>query len=83
MNHRSRYYSTRSDSVMSSGTRGFEPTTYVDAAAYLNVTDTAQLTFNAINLTNQKETQFWGQNRYLYNQTQSGTTYLLGFGFKF
>jgi len=83
MNHRSRYYSTRSDSVMSSGTRGFEPTTYVDAAAYLNVTDKAQLTFNAINLTNQKETQFWGQNRYLYNQTQSGTTYLLGFGFKF
>jgi TonB-dependent receptor len=83
LNHRSRYYTQRSDSVMSAGTRGFEPTTYVDAAAYLNVNSALQLTFNAINLTNQKDTQFWGQNRYLYNQTQSGATYMLGFGFKF
>lgn len=83
LNHRSRYYTQRSDSVMSAGTRGFEPTTYVDAAAYLNVNSALQLTFNAVNLTNQKDTQFWGQNRYLYNQTQSGATYMLGFGFKF
>ena len=49
----------------------------------MNVTDGIQLTLNAINLTNQKDTQFWGQNRYLYNQTQSGTTYMAGFSFKF
>lgn len=83
LNHRSRYYTSRNATVMSSGTQGFEATSYVDAAAYLNVTDKLQVTFNAINLTNQKDTQFWGQNRYLYNQTQSGATYMLGFGFKF
>ncbi|WP_010218214.1 TonB-dependent receptor [Sphingomonas sp. PAMC 26621] len=83
LNQRSRYYTSRSATVMSSGTQGFEATTYVDAAAYLNVNSALQLTFNAVNLTNQKDTQFWGQNRYLYNQTQSGATYMLGFGFKF
>ncbi|WP_258046459.1 TonB-dependent receptor [Sphingomonas folli] len=83
VSHRTRYYTGRSDEVMNAGTRGFEGTTYVDAAAFVNLTAGVQLTFNAINLTNQKETQFWGQNRYLYNQTQSGTTYMGGFSFKF
>jgi iron complex outermembrane receptor protein len=83
MNHRSRYYTQRSDSPISSGTQGYEATTYVDAAAFVNVTDKLQVTFDAINLTNQKDTQFFGQNRYLYDQTQSGTTYMLGFGLKF
>ncbi|MBY9063637.1 TonB-dependent receptor [Sphingomonas yunnanensis] len=83
VSHRTRYYTGRSDEVMNAGTRGFDGTTYVDAAAFVNLTAGVQLTFNAINLTNQKETQFWGQNRYLYNQTQSGTTYMGGFSFKF
>jgi iron complex outermembrane recepter protein len=83
LNHRARWYSGRNDDVMDAGTRGFEATTYVDASAFVNVTKTLQITFNAINLTNQKETQFWGQNRYLYNQTQSGTTYMGGVSFKF
>lgn len=83
MSHRSRWYTGRSDTVMSATTRGFEPTTYVDASAFVNLTDQLQLTFNAVNLTNQKETQFWGQNRYLYNQTQSGTTYMIGAALKF
>lgn len=83
MSHRTRYYTGRSEDIMSASTRGFEATTYVDASAFLNVTDQIQLTVNAINLTNQKDTQFWGQNRYLYNQTQSGTTYMAGFSFKF
>ena len=83
LSHRTRYYTGRSDDPMSASTRGFEGTTYVDASAFLNVTKEIQLTVNAINLTNQKDTQFWGQNRYLYNQTQSGTTYMAGFSFKF
>ena len=83
MSHRNRWYSGNSDSVMSAGTRGFEGSTYVDASAFLNVTSALQLTLNAINLTNQKDTQFWGQNRYLYNQNQSGTTYMAGLSYKF
>lgn len=83
LNHRSRYYTGRSDDPISADTRGFEGTTNIDAAAFLNITKGLQLTANAINLTNQKDTQFWGQNRYLYNQTQSGTTYSVGFGYKF
>ncbi|HZF46913.1 MAG TPA: TonB-dependent receptor, partial [Sphingomonadaceae bacterium] len=83
MSHRSRWYSGRSDSVMSASTRGFEATTYVDASAFYNITDAFQISLNAINLTNEKDTQFWGQNRYLYNQTQSGTTYMAGLSYKF
>ncbi|WP_336980779.1 TonB-dependent receptor [Altererythrobacter fulvus] len=83
MSHRSRWYSGRSDSVMSASTRGFEATTYVDASAFYNISDAFQISLNAINLTNEKDTQFWGQNRYLYNQTQSGTTYMAGLSYKF
>lgn len=83
MSHRSRWYTGHSADPMSASTRGFEGTTYVDAAAFFNVTETLQLTLDAINLTNQKDTQFWGQNRYLYNQTQSGTTYMAGVSYKF
>ncbi|MFZ0269738.1 TonB-dependent receptor [Caulobacter sp.] len=83
MSHRDRWYTGRSDDVMSASTRGFEGSTYVDASAFLNLTDTLQVSLNAVNLTNQKDTQFWGQNRYLYNQTQSGTTYMMGLSYKF
>lgn len=83
LSHRSSYYTERSDDPISAGNRGFEGSTYVDAAAFINVSDKFQLTANAINLTNQKDTQFWSQYHYLYSQTQSGTTYSAGFSYKF
>ncbi len=83
LNHRDKWYSGRNDSVMSASTRGFEGGTYVDAAAFYNVADNLQVTFDAVNLTNEKDTQFWGQNHYLYNQNQSGTTYMLGLNYNF
>ena len=83
LSHRDKWYSGRSDDPMSASTRGFEGSTYVDAAAFFNVTDTLQITLDAVNLTNETDTQFWGQNRYLYNQNQSGTTYMVGLGYKF
>ena len=83
LSHRSSYYTERSTDPISAGPRGFEGSTYVDAAAFINVSDKFQLTANAINLTNQKDTQFWSQYHYLYNQTQSGTTYSAGFSYKF
>lgn len=82
-NHRSRYYTGWDPSPMSATTRGFEGTTYVDAAAFYNITPKLQFTLDAIDLTNQKETQFWGHALYLYNQTQSGTTYMAGLTYKF
>lgn len=83
MSHRSRWYTGHSDNPTSAGTAGFEGSTYVDAAAFFNITDKFQLSLDAVNLTNQKDTQFWGQARYLYNQTQSGTTYMAGLSLKF
>ncbi|EJL38032.1 TonB-dependent receptor [Caulobacter sp. AP07] len=83
MSHRTRWFTGHNDSVMSASTRGFEGSTYVDASAFLNVTEKLQLSLNAINLTNETDTQFWGQNRYLYNQNQSGTTYMMGLSYKF
>ena len=83
LSHRARWYTGRSANPMSADTRGFEGSTYVDASAFYNFTETLQFSLNAINLTNQKDTQFWGQNRYLYNQNQSGTTYMMGLSYKF
>lgn len=83
LSHRDTWYTGHSASVMSASTRGFEGGTYVDAAAFVNLWDGLQVTFDAINLTNEKDTQFWGQNQYLYNQNQSGTTYMLGLSYKF
>jgi TonB-dependent receptor len=83
LSHRDKWFSGYNGSVMNAGTRGFEASTYVDAAAFYNVSERLQLTLNGINLTNQKDTQFWGQNEYLYNQTQSGATYMVGLSYKF
>ncbi|MFT4074385.1 MAG: TonB-dependent receptor [Asticcacaulis sp.] len=83
MSHRSKWFSSYSDDVMSAGTQGYQASTYVDAAAFYNLSPKLQITLDAINLTNQKDTQFWGQNEYLYNQNQSGTTYMVGLSYKF
>lgn len=83
MSHRATWFGGYSDDPMSAGTRGFEASTYVDAAAFFNIADDLQLTLDAVNLTNAKDTQFWGRNQYLYNQNQSGTTYMAGVSYKF
>ncbi|UQV19160.1 TonB-dependent receptor [Brevundimonas albigilva] len=83
MSHRDTWFSGYNDDPMSAGTRGFEASTYVDAAAFFNISDDLQLTLDAVNLTNEKDTQFWGRNQYLYNQNQSGTTYMVGVSYKF
>jgi iron complex outermembrane receptor protein len=84
LSHRSRWYTGYDPtSPASTGTAGFEGSTYVDAAAFWNITPQLQFTLDAVNLTNQKDTQFWGQNQYLYNQNQSGTTYMGGLSYRF
>ena len=83
MSHRTRWFSGLDSDPMSADTRGFQGGTYIDAAAFYKVNEQLQITFDAINLTNQKDTQFWGQSEYLYNQNQSGATYTLGASYKF
>lgn len=83
LSHRGRWYSGHASDITDAGTRGFEGSTYVDAAAFFNITPKLQFSLDAVNLTNEKDTQFWGQPRYLYNQNQSGTTYMAGLSYKF
>lgn len=83
LSHRNVWFTGRTDSLMSASTRGFEGSTYVDAAAFFNVTDKLQVTLDGVNLTNETDTQFWGQSQYLYNQNQSGATYMAGLSYKF
>lgn len=81
--HRSTWYTGHSDDPNSATTRGFFGSTYVDAAAFVNFTPALQVTLDAINLTNEKDIQFWSQYQRLYNAVQSGTTYLAGVSYKF
>jgi TonB-dependent receptor len=83
LSHRSSWYTGHSSKPMSADTRGFAGGNYVDAALFYNITEQLQITLDAVNLTNQKDKQFWGQSRYLYNETQSGTTYMAGVSYKF
>ncbi|MFP1131851.1 TonB-dependent receptor [Asticcacaulis sp. W401b] len=80
----------RSDYPIDSG--GFASTTYVDAAAFWQVTPSLRLTLDGINLTDEKEIQynsFWpGGNaargaKRLWNTTTSGRTVFVGLNWQF
>ncbi|MFT4252010.1 MAG: TonB-dependent receptor [Caulobacter sp.] len=55
----------RSDYTIDSG--GFEETTYVDAAAFYQLTPAIRLTLDGVNLTDQREAQY--NSFYVYNST--------------
>ncbi len=62
---------------------GFHGTTYVDFSAFYQLNDKTKLTFEAINLTNQREEQYSDSDDRLYNTTEFGSTYYLGVNYKF
>ncbi|EWH11704.1 hypothetical protein DS2_02735 [Catenovulum agarivorans DS-2] len=62
---------------------GFHGTTYVDFSAFYQLNDTTKFTFEAINLTNQREEQYSDSDDRLYNTTEFGSTFYLGVNFKF
>ncbi|MBD5782472.1 TonB-dependent receptor [Pelagicoccus sp. NFK12] len=63
---------------------GFNSTTYVDFSAFYQINDKLKLTFDAINLTNQREEQYSDLvARRLYNTTSSGTTFFTGVNYQF
>ena len=63
---------------------GFNSTLYVDFSAFYQINEKMKLTFDAINLTNQREEQFSDLvARRLYNTTSSGTTFFTGINYRF
>jgi TonB-dependent receptor len=82
MSHRSSYQTAPYDSNPEDGV-GYFGTTYIDAAAFVNVLPGMQVTVDAINITNEAEIENYSRYNRLYNKTQSGTTILVGVNFKF
>ena len=81
LSHRSAYQTQPLDGNPEDGV-GYFGTTYVDAAAFVNVLPGLQVTLDAINLTNEAEIENYSAYHRLYNKTQSGTTYFLGVVYK-
>ncbi|MCR5874978.1 TonB-dependent receptor [Phenylobacterium sp. J426] len=72
----------RSDYPIDQG--GFRSTTYVDAAAFYQLTDKIRLTVDGINLTDEREIQYNGlQAKRLWNETSSGRTVFVGANVQF
>jgi len=79
----------RSDYTIDSG--GFKATTYVDAAAFYQLTPRIRLSLDAVNLSNERESQYNSFNngfgatgaRRLWNDTTSGRTVFLGANMQF
>jgi len=83
LSHRSKFYTERNSDPQSAGTRGYLGSTYVDAAAFVNLSENLQLTLDGVNLLNRKEVYFWSQYQRLYLTTQSGRTVMAGVSYKF
>jgi iron complex outermembrane receptor protein len=79
----------RSDYTIDSG--GFNATTYIDAAAFYQLTPRIRLSLDAVNLSNEREEQYnsfnngFGQTgaRRLWNYTTSGRTVFIGANMQF
>ena len=82
-NHRSGYMDARYDGKNVTSQDGYKATTYVDAAAFYKLSDGLRLTFDAINLTDQREVQYNSIYKRLHNATQSGSTFLVGVDFQY
>jgi iron complex outermembrane receptor protein len=82
-NHRSGYLDGRYDGINVTSYDGFKATTYIDAAAFYKLNDNIRFTFDAINLTNQREVQYNTVYKRLHNATQSGSTFFVGVDFQY
>jgi iron complex outermembrane receptor protein len=79
----------RSDYTIDSG--GFKATTYIDAAAFYQLTPRIRLSLDAVNLSNERESQYNSYNngfgapgaRRLWNDTTSGRTVFIGANMQF
>ena len=79
----------RSDYTIDSG--GFKATTYIDAAAFYQLTPRIRLSLDAVNLSNERESQYNSYNngfgatgaKRLWNDTTSGRTVFVGANMQF
>lgn len=63
---------------------GFNSTVYVDCSAFYQINDKLKLTFDVINLTDQREEQYSDLvARRQYNTTSAGTSFFAGVNYKF
>lgn len=63
---------------------GFNSTVYVDFSAFYQLSHNLKLTFDVINITNQREEQYSDLTaRRHYNSTTSGTTFFTGINYRF
>lgn len=81
-NYRSAYLRQSYDGKDPKTEDGFDGTVYIDAAAFINVTDRLRVTFDAINIGNTTEVQYNSIYHRLHNETRSGRAVFLGFGVK-
>ena len=63
--------------------RGIHETTFVDFSAFYQVNDSLKFTFEAINLTDEREELYSDTSDRLFTTTEAGTTYLFGVNYQF
>ncbi len=81
--YRDEYISRVEGGLSDEDERGFHNTTYVDFSSFYHVNDNLKLTLEAINLTDEREEQYSDSSDRVYNTTNSGTTFYVGFNYKF
>ncbi len=80
--YRSEYLSVVDTNVLhDEDERGFHETLYWDASAYWYLNDQLKLTFEGINLSDEREEQYSSAADRPYNSTYSGTTWYAGISF--
>jgi len=62
---------------------GMNSTVYVDCSAFYQLSPKMKLTFDVINLTDQREVQWSDSAHRLYNTTTAGTSFFAGINYKF
>lgn len=58
--------------------RGFHETTHVDFSAFYQLSENLKITFEGVNLTNEREEQYSDSSDRSYNTTTSGRSYYVG-----
>ena len=57
---------------------GYHGTTFIDFSSFYQLTDTIKLSFEGINLTDERQELYSDSHDRAYNTTTSGRTYMLG-----
>lgn len=81
--HRDDYLTQVETSSSDQDEAGFHGTTYWDFSAFYDVSEKIKLSFEGINLSDEREEQYSDSDDRLYNTTVSGRTFYLGVTYEF